>query len=542
MSSTEDGEKRVADPTPSVDRVMQLAQRIIDGDIRLPKFQREFVWTDSQIVDLLDSIANNFPIGSVLLWLSKEKLASERSIADLSIKDRPDEYPVNYLLDGQQRLSTICGALYWDSVNKDSSWNIYYDLREQQFHRHNELELPNLWSIRINTIPDASVYFERLNSFASVGLSDASELSERAKALFNRFVDYKIATVTLGDMSLESVGPIFERINSSGTHLTIVDLMRAATWSPKFDLVDTIDERILEELEGKGFGNIERKAVLRNMSSAAGGDFTAAGIDDLRDADEATLEKASQETVDAYKKAVDYLVTQLKVSNSSILPYINQIVVLAEFFRKVPSPSKAQFDSLQRWFWRTAVAGYFSGWNTGQMTADHSAVESFATGAIPDLEVSITKPSSDVWKSRQFRSNNAIAKVLGIVLCNNSPIDFLTGQDVEVGRALAWNNKREFHHVFPRAYLASNTEPRKINALANFALITSDTNKKISDQKPSEYFKEVRSELGDRFDDVMDSHFISPAAVAAAEADDYDAFLNARSHTLHSHISTLADW
>jgi uncharacterized protein with ParB-like and HNH nuclease domain len=97
------------DPKPSVERIEQLAQRIIDGDIILPKFQRDFVWGEEQVINLLDSISKNYPIGSILLWLSTQKLHSETNIAGLPFKDRPKEYPVNYLLDGQQRLSCICG-------------------------------------------------------------------------------------------------------------------------------------------------------------------------------------------------------------------------------------------------------------------------------------------------------------------------------------------------------------------------------------------------------------------------------------------------
>lgn len=32
------------DPRPSVERISQLAHRVLTGDILLPKFQRDFVW------------------------------------------------------------------------------------------------------------------------------------------------------------------------------------------------------------------------------------------------------------------------------------------------------------------------------------------------------------------------------------------------------------------------------------------------------------------------------------------------------------------
>jgi len=64
-------------PQPSVDRIEELAARILNGDILLPKFQRDFVWEKSQIIDLLDSIARNYPVGSILLWQSRRSFEAK---------------------------------------------------------------------------------------------------------------------------------------------------------------------------------------------------------------------------------------------------------------------------------------------------------------------------------------------------------------------------------------------------------------------------------------------------------------------------------
>jgi hypothetical protein len=224
-------------PEPSVDRIEELAGRILRGDILLPKFQRDFVWEKHQIIDLLDSIANNYPIGSVLLWRSREHLKSERNIADLEIAQTQADYPVNYLLDGQQRLSTICGALYWKGTNADSRWNVAYDLRTKTFLHLDTLSDPPLHQVRLNKIIDPSAYFLHVSSLKTLGAGDVDVLETRAKELFDRFKDYKLATVTLHEMSIQDVAPIFERINSRGTPLTIVDLMRAATATRQTSLI-----------------------------------------------------------------------------------------------------------------------------------------------------------------------------------------------------------------------------------------------------------------------------------------------------------------
>ena len=90
------------------------------------------------------------------------------------------------------------------------------------------LDDPPLHQIRLNKIIDPSAYFLHVSSLKTLGAQDVEALETQAKELFDRFKDYKIATVTLHEMSVEAVAPIFERINSRGTPLTIVDLMRAA--------------------------------------------------------------------------------------------------------------------------------------------------------------------------------------------------------------------------------------------------------------------------------------------------------------------------
>ncbi|WGD53984.1 DUF262 domain-containing protein [Bradyrhizobium sp. CB1650] len=441
-------------PEPTVDRIEELAGRILRGDILLPKFQREFVWEKHQILDLLDSIANNYPIGSVLLWRSRELLKSERNIADLEIAKTQSGYPVNYLLDGQQRLSTICGALYWNGSEAESRWNLAYDLRTKAFLHLDTLDDPPLHQIRLNKIIDPSAYFLHVSSLKTLGAPDVDALEAQAKELFDRFKDYKIATVTLHEMSVEAVAPIFERINSRGTPLTIVDLMRAATWSEQFDLIDAITD-ISDELSNKYFGGIERKAILRSISAAAGGGFSEASIDGLRKHSSGELEAAVKSTKEAYSRAVDFMSTELHIPSDKQIPYVNQVVVLAEVFRLIKHLTPAQLESVRRWFWRTAVAGYFGGWNTGNMGSDQKAVKGFAAAQTTEIESVVRNPGAAIWTAQQFRSNTAHSKILILLLAFSKPLDLLTSQNIDTGDALYHGNTKEFHHFFPRDYLKS---------------------------------------------------------------------------------------
>ena len=267
----------VQDPEPTVTRIASLANRVLTGDIVLPKFQRGFVWTPEQILYLLDSVARNYPIGSVLLWQTTEKLASEQTLGGLSADPPRHGYPVNYIIDGQQRLASIVGTLHWHpDADPDSKWNIGYDLELQQFcHLRGSDPVPlQVMPMRLFTEPPE--FFERASAMPT------PELKQRATQLFTRFSNYQVPVVTLHQMPSSEVAKVFERINSTGTDLTIVDLARAATWSPEFDLKDEI-ETLLLVLDGKRYGRVDAKTMLRTIAAGAGFGFSRNDINRLRE-------------------------------------------------------------------------------------------------------------------------------------------------------------------------------------------------------------------------------------------------------------------
>ena len=105
---------------PTNPRIASLINDVERGNIKIPVFQREFVWSDEQIVDLLDSIYRGYPVGSLLLWATKETLQYERNVGGFKLPETPEDYPVNYVLDGQQRLTTLYGVFNSDHDTADT--------------------------------------------------------------------------------------------------------------------------------------------------------------------------------------------------------------------------------------------------------------------------------------------------------------------------------------------------------------------------------------------------------------------------------------
>lgn len=375
-------ETKRRDPVPDIQRLEQLVDSIRRGEIRLPKFQRPFVWDRDDMLDLWDSIYNGYPIGSVLLWHSSERLKSEREINGFAVEQGlpTDTYPTDYLLDGQQRLTTVCGALYWDGKDLNSQWAIHFDLETEKFVYAKRSEQINLFPL--NKLLSTSDFIKQCMKFESSAAS--KRYYAAAEKLLRAVKDYKVAVVKIGDLTITEVAPIFERINSTGRKLTMVDLMRAATWKGGFDLSQRIAE-FAEKIASCGIPEVTESAVLRSVAAASGLGVNKADIDGLRNLDSNKFAAAFKEAENAALHCSEFISGELAVRDFSYLPYSIQFTYLVELFRLAPRPTSTQLDEASKWFWRTSVTRYFGGASTGQNSRNLEEMRAFALGETSNL-------------------------------------------------------------------------------------------------------------------------------------------------------------
>jgi uncharacterized protein with ParB-like and HNH nuclease domain len=74
---------------------------ILAGSIRIPAFQRGFVWDAERVAYLMDSIYKGYPFGAIILWRTKEQLNIERQLGPFPLANLDPDYPVDDVLDGQ---------------------------------------------------------------------------------------------------------------------------------------------------------------------------------------------------------------------------------------------------------------------------------------------------------------------------------------------------------------------------------------------------------------------------------------------------------
>lgn len=512
-----------------------LLEDIKQGRIKIPKFQRPYVWDDEQALKLLDSIVNSYPIGSILIWRTPTKLNTERSFGDFILPETDDITPTDYVLDGQQRLTVVYSCL--GAPVTAAGFKAVYDLETEKFAPQ-------------GTIPAGITVFPLRKLYETTALldfrtalqthDDKDVLQARLDQLIRAFTTYKIPTVILKDLDVVEVCPIFERINSSGTKLSTYDLMVAATWSNGFDLDEKVEE-IAASLQPKGFGDIDKTTILKCLSAVEFGSIKDAALRSLRDLDEIKLGVLTASTKQSLLKTVDLLSTEFRIHSWDFLSYQAIVVIITEIFSKKPKLDHNEIVRLKQWFWRASFSERYKVGGEAFVSNDLLKVRAFvldATGSPTDFGIA---PGASDWQQVTFRSNASRSRAFLLALALQHPLNLVTGTKVDVATALSAFNKKEYHHVYPRAFLKKNKEKIDDNLACNICMLSAESNKQISDDDPTVYLFNLATAHGGRADKVFGSNFLpAPSAFAYATAS-YADFIAARSEILAARGTELCD-
>jgi hypothetical protein len=514
--------------------ISALIAGINKGEIKIPKFQRPWVWKNEQALDLLDSIAQNYPIGSLLIWRTKDKLLVERNIGEFNLPSTDDMDPTDYVLDGQQRLTVIYSCL--GAREQDGGFAVVYDLEAQVFLR--KPDAPAIYHFPLRKMLNTT---QLLNFRAAIQTQlNGPLLQERLDQLIGAFVDYKIPVVTLKDLSIEEVCPIFERINSSGTKLSTYDLMVAATWNKDFDLNDEIDE-IRQALEPKGFGDIDRETVLKCLSAVQLGTIKEQSLMTLRKLSKQDIRSLIATTKGALLHAVDLLSTEFKIYSWEFLSYEAIVVVLCAIYAKTNHLSHAQVQRVRQWFWRSAFGERYKVGGENFVSNDIKIVRDFVIREVGKAADFGVPPTPTEWMSIAFRSNVSRSRAYILALAAMRPQNLTNGAYIDPAVALSSYNKKQFHHVHPRAFLRRTGEAINDNLVINICMIAAAANNAISDADPKIYLPHCAAALGGRADDVFASNLLPRPSIFNYASKTYSQFLIARSEIVADFIAQLCD-
>lgn len=507
---------------------------IKQGEIKIPQFQRKFVWKDEQALDLLDSIANNYPIGSLLLWRTKEKLRTERNIGEFQLPSTDDMVPTDYVLDGQQRLTVIYSCL--GAPEEDEGFAVVYDLEDDVFLRLGDYSKIHQFPLRrmFNTT--------RLLNFRT-GLQTAAkavEYQQKLDVIIQAFTDYRIPVVTLKDLSVEEVCPIFERINSSGTKLSTYDLMVAATWNKDFDLNDEVDD-IQEALRPKGFADIDRTTILKCLSAVKLGTIKEESLKTLRATNKDEMWNLIDTTKESLLKTVDLLSTEFKIYSWDFLSYEALVVIICYICANIDHLSPDQVHRVREWFWRASFGERYKVGGENFVSRDLRTVFDFVVDADGEGNDFGHPPSADEWMGITFRSNVSRSRAYMLALASKQPHNITNGAQIDPTLALSAYNKKQFHHVYPRAYLKRTGTMTDDNLVINICMLAAAGNNVISDADPKVYLPRCARGLGKSADSVFASNLLPLPSQFDYSIAEYEGFLEERAKIVAKFIKSLCE-
>ena len=407
-----DGRPSRTEVVPEVVFLGKLVELVAAGRIRVPRFQRAFVWRQTDLHTLLDSILRGFPIGSILVWDTEENIESTDSIGPVQISPRPDGM-IGYLLDGQQRVSTLVGTLrLTDEMNAtvdQVDWRVYCNLDTQEFYRA-PVEGVGPQHFPVRSLLNTAGFFESCRRIQSVDDDTNRKLKwlDEADRLASAFRDYQLPLIRIRDADLDSAVAVFARLNRTGRKMAADEMVSALTYQRgQFHLAQKLTE-FKAELDKKRFGNLDRIFLLRAVLAALRRDIYAKDWADLMVKPEVreALPSAFESAREGIRRALDFL-TDLGVTSDRLLPYGLQLVFLGEFFRLCPQPTASVVELLSRWFWVTSFAGWFGAVRMTQIRRALSEIRDLATDdetqfSVVSLEVP-TQPFPDRFDGRSAR-------------------------------------------------------------------------------------------------------------------------------------------
>lgn len=470
--------------------------RIRTGEIRIPAFQRRFVWPPEKVAYLMDSIYKGYPVGTILVWRAKEKLVSERNLGPYKIPEPDDGYPIDYVLDGQQRLTSIFGVFENELVPSDDSrieWlDIYFDLsksdnaQDSQFIALKPEDVNPDIHFPMRSIFAPLKFLEETNNFR-----DSPKTIERLVELSRAFTETQIPLQVVETQEREKIAIIFERINRAGIPLSNFELLSAWTWSDEFDLQEQI-ANLSDDLDEFGFGEIDRQEniILKLCAAIVEGDTSTRTIMSLNGAE---VRKNFDKISNGLKGAIDFLRRNCFVESFAVLPYPTMLVPLAIFFatdsKTGVTPTDEQRRSIIRWFWKSSFNRRYSSSVDTALRTDLILMGKISSSPSEIIDDLILEIIAEFFKLNSFSIKSINTQTFILLLASQRPKSLLNGQDVNLSNVLQTANKNEFHHIYPKAYLKDSGISNRSEqwAIANFCFLSMIDNRRISKKSPTEY-------------------------------------------------------
>jgi uncharacterized protein with ParB-like and HNH nuclease domain len=341
-------------PLPTQWDYKKIEVYIKDGKIKIPQFQRDFVWTIDNSAGLLDSIIKGYPLGTFILWKTKDELRHIREIGNNKFKKTPKGDFVQYVLDGQQRLTSIyasfSGSLVKRNKNKEDDFSkMYISLIAKKDEGIVITDIEGLSDNQYISLHDLMIYdILKIQKYSRTNQKILQEYRDI-------MVNYKYPIIEIESVPIEVATEIFTRINVTGKALSSFEIMVAKTYddTTSFDLGEKRNQ-VVRDLARINFDSVSDSTILQIVAILLTGECRKSIIWGLKK-DEFIL--IWDDAIAALKSSINFIRMVLKIPASDLLPYNGMLVPLSYYFYKERKrPTENMKKNIERWFWQTAIS------------------------------------------------------------------------------------------------------------------------------------------------------------------------------------------
>ncbi len=567
------------------------------GKLKLPEFQRSWVWDEDRIKSLIASVSQAFPIGAVMtLQTGGEVKLKERSIEGAPIAaDAADAQSL--ILDGQQRITSLYQACLRDQVietitsrKKGVKRWFYIDMRQALDPDADREEaiigVPEDRVVRKNFGRDVALdlstpekeYKERMFPVWQVfdwgnwqseyfrywnrEYRDFDRFDEETQ-VFGRFRDsvlenFKTFALPLIEMpsstDLQAVCLVFEKVNTGGQPLDTFELVTAKYAASGFDLRQ--DWLGTSAQKGRYQRLKDFNRVLKSVSAV---DFlqtvSLLATSQLGERTSATRKSLLTLPLEHYRQHSDLahwgfqeaskFLGERNIFRPFDLPYRQQLIPLAAILATLGNKAENATvrERIATWYWSGVFGELYGSASETRFAKDVVEVPRWC---LDEEQVEPTTCENAVFRADRLltlrtRVSAAYKGVTALLMSTGGAKDWLSGKAYTL--QLFFDEAVDIHHIFPRAWCRKAGIPDTTsNSVINKTPLSARTNRKLGGDAPSKYLTRLEQGTADQpaiATNRLDQHLLShKIASDQLRADDFDGFFRARQEALLSLIET----
>ncbi len=537
-----------------------IIQQIEMGNIGLPDIQRPFVWPDTSVRQLFDSMYRGYPVGYFLFW-ANANVDNAKTIGTSS----KQKFPNLLIVDGQQRLTSLYAVIKAQEIIRENYTKativIAFNPLEEKFEvpdaaiRKNPRYFQNIsdiWQPNINIIKVINSFIDNLKKTINITDQEQDRIQNAFMQLKN-LDSYPFSALELStNISEEQVAEVFVRINSQGKTLNQADFiltLMSVFWeegrqnleefcrlsriptkltsSPFNYLIDPDPDQMLRVSVGLAF----RRARLQYVYSILRGKDLETGefSTDRRDLQFNILKTAQAKTLNVvnwheFIKAIK----QAGFARQDYISSKNNLLYAYIFFLIGREDYNLDLYELKtliaKWFFMSSITGRYTSSPETIMEMDLAKLRTvndanaFKAVLNETIDSQLTSDFWDITLPMDLSTSSSTSPSLYAyyaslyVLNANGLFSKLTVSDLLQEGLRSKKSALERHHLFPKAWLNRNgvTEQRDTNQIANFALVEWSDNISISDSHPSEYLPLYLTRITDEQKVEMYRHHALP--------------------------------